>query len=117
MVESTPHAPKGQRVTSGSDEVPASLPRVPWSRLALAYAIGASCLEFVSIAVSPSLFRALLVGDAAVGWTVVLASWQGLRAVPHPPPVRALLIAALATGHWLAATLGAIGAVGTLASQ
>lgn len=94
----------------------ASLARVPWSRIALGYAIGLSALEFAAIALSPSLFRALLVADAAVGWTVVFACWQGLRAVPYPPPIRAMLVASLATGHWLAAMIGAVGAIGVLAA-
>lgn len=86
----------------------ASLPRPPWGRAALAYGVILSVVELGAIAVSPGLFAALVVGDAAVGWAVVLAAWQGLRAVPHPPPVRWIAIASLATGHWLAALLGAV---------
>ena len=82
-----------------------SLARVPWSRAALAYAVVLSLVEFAAIAFSPALFRALVVADAAVGWTIVFASWQGVRAVPYPPPGRAVVISALATGHWLAALL------------
>ena len=101
---------------SESGEVPASLTRVPWSRIALGYAIGMAILEVAAYFTSPALFRAVLVGDAAVGWTVVFASWQGLRAVPFPPPLGSMLVASLATGHWMAAALGAIGAIGSLAS-
>lgn len=90
-----------------SDGAQTSLPRVPWTRAALAYAVLLSLVEFVAIALSPPLFRALVVGDAAVGWTVVFASWQGVRAVPYPPPGRAVVASALATGHWLAALLAA----------
>lgn len=88
-----------------SDGVGSSLARVPWSRTALAYAVLLSLVELVAFAASPPLFRALVVADAAVGWTIVFASWQGLRAVPSPPPRRAVLISALATAHWLAALL------------
>jgi len=102
----------------GNDrETPSSLPRAPWSRLAFAYAVGLGLLEFVCIAISPALFRAVVVADAAVGWVVVLAAWQGLRAMPYPPPTAALLVSSLAMGHWLAAAVGAAGAVGLLASQ
>lgn len=99
-----------------SDGAPSSLTEAPWGRLALAYALGLSFLEFLAIAVSPPLFRALVVADAALGWVVVFAAWQGVRALPSPPPLRALLVSSLATGHWLAAIAGGIGAVGTLAS-
>lgn len=102
---------------SDDDSSEQSLPYVPWSRVAFAYAVGLSLLEGACIAISPPLFRAVVVADAAIGWTVVLACWQGLRAVPFPPPTRAMLIASLASGHWLAAAIGAAGAAGLLSDQ
>ena len=95
---------------SGSGK-PNAIDRTPWSRAALGYAIGLSLVEFAAIVVSPALFRALVVADAAVGWTVVFASFQGLRSVPFPPPGRSIAISSLATGHWLAAVLGAAVAI------
>lgn len=109
--------PPGNDPESSARNAPSSLPRAPWSRLAFAYAVGLALLEFVCISTSPALFRAVVVADAAVGWVVVLACWQGLRAMPYPPPMNALLISSLATGHWLAAVVGAAGAIGLLASQ
>ena len=84
-----------------------ALERPPWTRAALAYAIGLSLLQLAAIGFSRPLFRALLVADAALGWVIVLACWQGLRAVPYPPPPRFIAVAMLATGHWLAAVVGA----------
>ena len=86
-----------------------SLTRPPYARLALAYAIVLSLVEFVLLATAPALFRAVVVADAATGWVIAFAAIQGVRAVPFPPAFRWTAIVALATGHWLAAVAGAIG--------
>lgn len=85
-----------------------TLERPPWARAALAYAVAVSLVEFALIAWEPRLFRAVVIADASLGWVVVFAALQGLRAVPFPPPLRWMATWCLAMGHWLAAVLGAL---------
>jgi hypothetical protein len=82
--------------------VTTAIARPPYARAALAYGLGLALTEFVVLAISARLFRAVLVADAATGWLVVAAAFQGLRAVPAPPPVKWVAASSLAAGHWLA---------------
>ncbi len=90
-----------------------ALERPPYARAALLYALVLPLAEFLLLPVAPSLFRAMLVADAATGWLVVAVSIQALRAVPYPPPTRWVVLTSMVIGHWLAAVLGAAFVVAT----
>lgn len=79
-----------------------SLPRPPWARAALVYALALTALEIALFALDGRALRAVVVADASIGWVVVLAALQGLRAVPFPPPLPWLVAWCFAAGHWLA---------------
>lgn len=79
-----------------------ALVRPPYARAALAYGLGLAIVEFALLFAAPSLFHPTLVADAAIGWLVPIAAFQGLRAVPFPPSTRWVALASLAAGHWLA---------------